>query len=50
MKLRKYFFRVLDVKVLDHVVSKEGIITNPSKIECIKDARVPQLKRSYIHF
>lgn len=46
MKGSKYHFFRKEVKFLGHVVSENGINTDPQKTE-VKNGRYPHVKRSY---
>jgi len=41
-KLSKYEFSLKSIAFLGHVVSKEGISVNPSKIQVVKDRPIPE--------
>ena len=40
----------MDIKFLGHIISKDGIRVNPSKVDVLKNHPIPQNKKQLISF
>ena len=47
---KKSHFAMLEGKLLGHIISKDGIKIDPSRVEAIHNISFPRSKRKYNHF
>lgn len=50
LKLKKWFIAVSEIEVLGHIVSSDGMRTDPTKLEKVARARIPKSKKELQSF